>query len=138
MRAVTGALGRWRRIALGTVFLWFAIGGVAHFVATDAFVSIVPPYVPHPRAAVHVSGVLELLGAIGLLLPRTRRAAGIGLCLLTVAVTPANVHMLRHAGDYPDIPHWALVARLPLQLALLATIAWASGMLRRPRADPGA
>ena len=121
----------WRRIALGVVFLWFAIGGVAHFVATEAFVSIVPPYVPMPRAAVLLSGALELLGAIGLLLPRTRRAAGIGLCLLTLAVTPANVHMLLHAGDYPGIPYGALVARLPLQLVLLATIAWASGMMRR-------
>ena len=126
MRANRG----WRRVALGIVFLWFAIGGVAHFVATDAFVSIVPPYVPMPRGAVLLSGVLELLGAVGLLLPRTRRAAGIGLCLLTLAVTPANVHMLQNAADYPDIPYWVLLVRLPLQVALLATIAWASGLLR--------
>ena len=122
--------GIWRRIALGIVFLWFAVGGIAHFLATDAFVSIVPPWVPMPRAVVLLSGALELLGATGLLVPRTRRAAGLGLCLLTIAVTPANVHMLQHAGDYPDVPYWALVARLPLQLALLATIAWASGVFR--------
>ena len=121
-----GAAGRWRRVGLGVVFAWFAIGGVAHFVATDAFAAIVPPWVPAPRAAVRLSGAVELLGAAGLLWPRTRRVAGVVLLLLTVAVTPANVHMLQRAADYPDIPHWVLVARLPLQLALLVLIAWSA------------
>ena len=115
-----------RTVGLGVVFAWFAIGGVAHFVSTDSFTAIVPPYVPYPRAAVLVSGAFELLGAFGLLHPRTRRAAGIGLLLLTVAVTPANVYMLQRASEYPSIPTWALVARLPLQAALLALIAWST------------
>ena len=118
-----------RRVGLGVVFLWFAIGGVAHFVATDAFVAIVPPWVPLPRAAVLVSGALELAGAAGLLFPRTRRAAGIGLLLLTVAVTPANVYMLQRVELFERVPYWALVARLPLQLALLALIAWSARVL---------
>lgn len=118
---------RWRTAGLVLVFLWFAIGGIAHFTATDTFVRIVPPWVPHPRVAVQLSGVLELLGAAGLILARTRRAAGIGLLLLVLAVTPANVFMLQHAHDWPNVPSWALVARLPLQLALLALIAWCTG-----------
>ena len=43
---------RWRRAGLAFVFLWFAIGGVAHFAFTDAEMRIVPPYVPWPRVAV--------------------------------------------------------------------------------------
>ena len=74
-----------------------------------------------------VSGVFELLGALGLLHRRTRATAGLGLILLTVAVTPANVHMLQSADAYPQIPVWALVARLPLQLALIGLIGWCSG-----------
>ena len=119
-------MGRARRAGLAVVFLWFAVGGVAHFVATDAFVAIVPPWVPFPRAAVLASGALELAGAAGLLFGRTRRAAGIGLLLLTVAVTPANVYMLQRAELFERVPYWALVARLPLQLALLALIAWSA------------
>jgi uncharacterized membrane protein len=72
-----------------------------------------------------VSGVFELLGAVGLLMGRTRRIAGIGLCLLTIAVTPANIYMLQRADLFP-VPHWALVLRLPLQLGLLALIAWST------------
>ena len=105
------------------VFLWFLLGGIAHFAATDLEMSIVPPYVPWPRAAVIVSGVFELLGAAGLLLAATRRAACIGLFALTLAVTPANLYMLQRP-DLFHVPYWALVARLPLQAALLALIAW--------------
>jgi uncharacterized membrane protein len=114
---------RARVAGLVFVFLWFFIGGIAHFAATDLEQSIVPPYVPWPRAAVLASGVFELLGAAGLLYAPTRRAAGIGLCLLTIAVTPANVFMLQRP-DLFHVPYWALVARLPLQAALLALIAW--------------
>ncbi|MER2635060.1 MAG: hypothetical protein ABTQ30_14530 [Rhizobiaceae bacterium] len=116
-------LARGKRIALGIVFLWFFIGGIGHFLLTDVVMQIVPPYIPWPRAAVLVSGVFELLGAAGILYAPTRRAAGIGLFLLTLAVTPANVYMLQRA-DLFDIPVWILIARLPLQIVLLALIYW--------------
>lgn len=117
--------------ALVFVFLWFAIGGVAHFVFTEAQMRIVPPSIPWPRAAVLASGVFELLGAAGLLWRPTRRAAGWGLIALTLAVTPANLHMLRIAEQFSAVPYWFLVLRLPFQLVLLGLIAWGSGILGR-------
>jgi uncharacterized membrane protein len=114
-----------KKIALVFVFLWFAIGGVAHFAATRLEMSIVPPYIPWPRATVWVSGVFELVGAAGLLLPRTRKLAGWGLFLLTLAVTPANVYMLQRP-DLFGIPVWALIARLPMQAVLLGLILWST------------
>ena len=111
------------KLGLGFVFLWFAIGGVAHFAATSSEMRIVPSYIPWPRAVVLVSGVFELLGAAGLLFRRTRRAAGIGLLALTIAVTPAHIYMLQRP-DLFAVPYWALILRLPLQAALLALIAW--------------
>lgn len=116
-------LGRSERLALGFVFLWFLIGGIAHFAATGLEMRIVPPYVPWPHATVWISGGLELLGAAGLLLPIARRFAGAGLFALTIAVTPANVYMLQRA-DLFHVSYWLLVARLPLQAALLALIWW--------------
>lgn len=107
------------------MFLWFAIGGVAHFAATDTEMRIVPPYIPWPHAVVLISGVFELLGAAGLLYGPTRRAAGIGLFALTIAVTPAHFYMLQRP-DLFAVPYWALIARLPLQVALLALIAWST------------
>jgi len=115
------------------VFLWFFIGGIAHFVATDTEARIVPPYIPWPVAAVLVSGVFELLGTFGILLPATRKAAGIGLFVLTLAVTPAHIYMLQQPELFP-VPIWALWLRLPIQVALLWLIVWSTWRLH-PRSN---
>jgi uncharacterized membrane protein len=115
---------------LAFVFIWFFVGSIMHFVATDTEARIVPPYIPWPVAAVLVSGVFELLGAAGILIGRTRRAAGIGLFLLTLAVTPAHIYMLQRPELFP-VPLWALWLRLPIQAALLWLIAWSTWRLRR-------
>lgn len=116
------------------VFVWFFVGGIAHFVATDTEASIVPPYIPWPVAAVLVSGVFELLGAVGIMIARTRRAAGIGLFLLTLAVTPAHFYMLQRPELFP-VPIWALWLRLPIQVALLWLIVWSTWRVRAPAAQ---
>ena len=72
----------------------------------------------------------ELLGALGVLWRPTRRAAGWGLIALTLAVTPANIYMLQRPDLFPAVPYWALVLRLPLQVALLALIAWCTAAPR--------
>jgi len=122
---------RWQRAALVFVFLWFLVGGCLHFVFTDAEMRIVPPELPAPRALVLVSGFFELLGAFGLLRERSRRKAGWGLALLTLAVTPANIYMLRAHEQFP-VPEWLLWVRLPFQLVLLWLIVWGSRW-RAPR-----
>jgi uncharacterized membrane protein len=86
---------------------------------------ILPPYIPWPRVTVLVSGVFELLGAAGMLMTALRRAAGMGLALLTIAVTPANVFMLQHADRFHIAP-WLLEARLVVQVLLLVLIVWST------------
>lgn len=115
-----------RNLTLGFVFLWFFVGGIAHFAFTKIEASIIPPSFPDNHFLVLISGVFELLGAIGLLIPFTRSAAGWGLLLLTVAVTPANLYMWQHATNYPAIPYWALTLRLPFQALLMAGIWWST------------
>ena len=121
---MSGARSPRHRAALAFVFLWFFVGGFAHFVFTELEMRIVPPYIASPRAAVLISGVLEILGAAGLLWPPSRRAAAWGLFALTLAVTPAHIYMLQQPELFPSVPYWALVLRLPLQVLLLALIAW--------------
>jgi uncharacterized membrane protein len=119
------------RLGIAFVFLWFGLGGIAHFAFTRTEERIVPPYLPWHHATVLVTGVFELLGALGVLLKRTRRAAGFGLFALTIAVTPANIYMLQKPELF-GIPYWILVARLPVQAALLALIFWVSTQRAAP------
>lgn len=126
--------GRAKRIGLAFVFFWFLVGGIAHFVATDLEMKIVPPYIPWPRAAVLVSGAFELLGAFGILWRPSRRLAGWLLIAVTLAVTPVHIDMLQRADRF-DVPYWALVLRLPLQAALLALIAWSTAPAQGQRRD---
>ncbi len=107
----------------------FAVAGVMHFVQPGPFVSIVPALLPRPDLVVAVSGIAELLGAAGLVLRRTRRAAGFGLILLLVAIFPANIKMLADAARTGASPLWqaALWARLPLQLLLIWVI-WSTAI----------
>jgi uncharacterized membrane protein len=123
-----------RRLGLTLVILYFLAGGIAHFAFATAETNIIPPYVPYPREVNYLTGVLEMLGAVGLMIPTSRRAAGAGLILLTICVTPANAFMLEHAERFPDLPLWLLVARLPLQVLLILLIAWSSGISAKPSA----
>jgi uncharacterized membrane protein len=126
-----------RRLGLAFVFLWFTLGGVAHFAFTRLEERIVPPYIPWHHATVLITGVFELLGALGLLFERTRPAAGWGLFALTLAVTPVHIYMLQRPELF-GIPYWILIARLPMQAGLLALILWVSRQRTAPRANAGA
>lgn len=120
-----------QKLALAFVFVWFFVGGIVHFVFTQAEMRIVPPVIPWPFAAVIATGILELVGAAGLVFASTRPYAAFSLAALTLAVTPANVYMLQQAGQFPALPYWALVVRLPLQVLLLALIIWIARWPRR-------
>jgi uncharacterized membrane protein len=100
--------------------------GIDHFVAPDFFVRIVPRVLPTPLVLVWVSGFFEMLGGVGLLIPKVRRAAGIGLVALYIAVFPANINMCIHPELGGSIPLWALWARLPFQLVFIALALWVS------------
>lgn len=102
----------------------FIAAGVNHFVMSRAYERIVPPPLRgHAKRIVQVSGVAEIAGGVGVLVPATRRLSGAGLVALLVAVFPANVQMAREPQRYRQIPRWALYARLPLQ-PLMMLWAW--------------
>ena len=107
---------RWGAVAIG---VFYVAAGVAHFAATQMYMRAVPAYLPAPRALVLVSGVAEIAGGVGVMIPGTRQAAAWGLVLLLLAVFPANVWMAMHAERFAEIPQWALWARLPLQVPLI-------------------
>jgi uncharacterized membrane protein len=97
----------------------FVVAGSLHFLITPVYGNIMPAYLPAPILLVRISGVAEILGGVGLLIPVTQVAAAWGLILLLMAVLPANLNMALHAGHWPGIPPWLLWARIPLQLPLI-------------------
>ena len=117
-RTMSGLGLTWPRILLA---LFFCFAGAMHFVVPAAYIAIVPPWLPNAPLLVAISGVCEILGGLGVLLPATRRLAGWGLIALLIAVYPANIHMLRlaYANDATTLWKAARWLRLPLQLPVL-------------------
>ena len=114
-----------------TVFgLIFVLAGTLHFAFPGYYRAVVPAYLPAPAALVALSGVAEIVGGIGLLLPRWRHSAGLGLILLLIAVLPANVEMLRQgrARGVGAAVETMLWLRLPFQAVLM----WWVWRLSRP------
>ncbi len=117
----TGTRTRRSRLLLGVSFMG---AGINHFVMPRAYEAIVPPALPGgAKRLVVISGIAEIACGAGVLTPRTRRAAGLGLIALLIAVFPANLHMARNPERFRRIPRWALYARLPLQ-PLMMRWAW--------------
>lgn len=100
----------------GLLAAFFIGSGVNHFVQRRFYEVIVPPSLQdRAKQVVDVSGVAEIVGGVGVLLPWTRRLSGVGLIALLAAVFPANLYMARNPERFHKIPPWALYARLSLQ-----------------------
>lgn len=108
---------------------FFFFAGIMHFVVVDSFAGIVPPILPFPKMIVWVTGVMEMIFAIGLILPKYRKRSGFWLAPFLLAVLPANIYMAMYnipMGDIAASPA-ALWVRVALQFPLIALILWASG-----------
>jgi uncharacterized membrane protein len=121
-------VARWAMVAL------MVASGIGHFAITDAYAAMVPAALPSPRLLVWLSGVAELAGGIGLVVPwpSLRRAAALGIIALLLAAFPANINMAVNHISPPGMPSSTtfLWARLPFQALF---IAWAWWLARVPR-----
>ncbi|MCM2369424.1 DoxX family protein [Aporhodopirellula aestuarii] len=115
-----------RKNSLWMLGVLFVVAGINHFVSPEVYRRIMPPYLPAHLMLIYVSGVFEVLGGVGLLVPSLRRTAGWGLIALLIAVFPANVHMAMNVEQFPAFPLAAIYARLPLQFLLIAWVYWAA------------
>ena len=123
-----------RCVARWVLAAFFVAAGANHFVAPQVYLPMMPPYLPWHLPLIYVSGVAEVLGGVGLLIPRLRRAAAWGLVALLFAVWPANLHIALH-----DVPLFgnaqgygaANWVRLVLQVPLIAWV-W---LYTRPTPD---
>jgi uncharacterized membrane protein len=121
----TGALG----IALAAMFVFTAVSHFHPRTRPD-LISMVPPSLPAPALLVTGTGVLEFMGAIGLLLPQALPAAAYGLIALLAAMFPANVHAARAGLIVAGRRASPLVWRLPLQLFWISVLWWVGWSIR--------
>ncbi|KAA9018889.1 DoxX family protein [Sphingobium limneticum] len=125
---------RGRTIARLVLAAAYLVAGIAHLTRPAGFLAITPHWVPAPELVVALTGVAELAGAIGLIIPRLRGAAGIGLALYALCVWPANIN---HAlNDIPlggtHLSWWYHGPRLALQPVIIWWALWASGVTDWP------
>ena len=107
--------GIWKNFVLFGLSVFFIYFGIDHFINPDFYLSIMPPSFPLHEEAVYISGFFEIVGGIGVLIPRFRKIAGWGLVALLIAVYPANIYMAITPEAFPDIPVEILYFRLVLQ-----------------------
>lgn len=106
------------RFALAVVFL---LAGISHFIFTAKFVEMLPAFIPQREGIILTTGVLEILGAVGLMIPRFARVTGNALILFLVCVFPANVYSAFARVDMGGSIHGPiyLLFRIPLQMVFL-------------------
>jgi len=119
---------RWHLVGLSLMGLFYIGAGINHFVHPAMYLAVMPPYIPWSPQMVVLTGVAEVLGGIGVLmpngfvLPRTRAAAAWGLVALLICIWPVHINMCLNPARFPGIPLWAIWVRLFLQIPL---IVWA-------------
>jgi len=129
-------LSSWRDAGRGALVIMFLFTGASHFTSMKYdFAAMIPAPLPNDLWVIYLSGVLEIVGAIGLLIPRTRKLAGICLVLLLVALFPANVYAALNEiplrGEAPT-PLWL---RGPMQLLYIGMVSWTS--IKGPESSKG-
>ena len=123
------------RFGLRLVLVAFYLGaGIFHLKSPQGFIKIVPSFVPWPAQVVWLTGFAEIAGAIGLMVPRLQKAAGIGLALYAICVFPANINHAVNQIDIGALPNswWYHGPRFVLQPILVWCALWCSGVLDWP------
>ncbi len=118
--------------------LFYFIAGIAHLRSPGGFLAITPDWVPFPEAVVALTGVAEILGAAGLMIPRLRTAAGIGLAAYAVCVYPANINHAFYAIPIGgvELSWWYHGPRLLLQPLFVWLALWVGHVIDWPFSAP--
>ena len=132
------AESRWRRGMRWLLAAFYLAAGLLHLARPEGFLPIVPDWVPAPFAVVIATGLAEIAGAVGLMIPRLRPAAGIGLALYAACVFPANIKHALEGIAVAGLPStwWYHAPRLALQPVLVWWALQAGGIIRWPFKRP--
>jgi len=126
VNSVINLLQNNRKTLKGILAVCMVVAGILHFVQIEPFVRIVPGFLPAPTALVYISGVIEILLGLGLLIPAIQKFSAWGLVALFIAVYPANLNMAFNDIHLKGVPDgwWFQAMRLPFQFVLIAWAYW--------------
>lgn len=100
------------------ITLFFTFSAIGHFIRTEGMAEMLPPSVPYRIELIYITGILELLGAIGVWIPRLTKLTGFLLILMLIGLLPANIYSAINRvefGGHAAGPAYLLV-RIPFQL----------------------
>jgi uncharacterized membrane protein len=120
-------LSSWREAGLIAVAIMFVFTGATHFTAMKHdYAVMLPDPLSGNVGLIYLTGALQIAGAVGLLISRTRRLAGICLVLLLVAMFPGNVYAAVNEVPFRGEPPTPLWLRTPIQLFFIGMVLWTS------------
>lgn len=99
--------------------LVYFLAGLNHFRNPKLYLKIIPTYLPHPKLLNVLSGLSEIILAIGLCIPMLSKFCAWGIVALLIAVFPANLFMVANKRAGMGLPKIILLLRLPFQIALI-------------------
>ena len=119
-------MSRGKKVLLWLMGVFYIVAGLNHFINPDAYLPMMPPYLPWHGFLVWLSGVAEVVLGVGVLVPAVRSISAWGIIALLIAIFPANLHIALYnvpvfgAREGAGIFNWI---RLPFQ-GLLILWAW--------------
>lgn len=122
------------RLALSVAMIFF---GTDHLLTPERYLAMIEGWLPWPEAIVAVTGLCEIAGGLGLLLPGLQRWAGLMLAVYFIAVFPANVHNALYGLNVQGLPvsEWYYWVRLGFQPLAVWWALFSSGLIRWPFRD---
>lgn len=97
--------------------IFFIIAGITHFTHKKYYVRIVPPILPFPMAIVLITGAMEIVLALLLLIEEYRIFIAWVVIIYLIAVYPANIYMFYNKDKFPN--RKVTFGRLPFQFLFM-------------------
>ena len=120
------------RLAMAVALL---MAGSDHLLTPERYLAMMPDYLPAPLQLVLFTGLCELAGAVGLMLPRCRCYAAIALAIYFVCVFPANIKNAMDGLQVAGLPAatWYYWLRLPFQPLIILWVLYAGELIGRSK-----
>lgn len=106
----------WHQYLIGILLV---LAGMNHFRKPKLYERIVPPYIPAAGTLVILTGLVEMILGFMIMNKHTQVEAAWGIIIMLILFIPVHIYMLQNTEAAMKLPKWALILRLPLQLALM-------------------